>query len=471
MRRKDNNKTVEKDTFDVVFLLAPRLEFAALAKSLCAELSEQGLSMLSIVTITAGNSWREVEKTLVSSKLPFIKLSDFASKTATDILIKIKPKLIVTDNDLMNIDKTFVLSGQRLNIPTIVIRETKSVLNDEVNYQWMFSEIAAKLNQFPRLMRTYLFYIRSMAAVKPILVRNIRTLFLGLLRGFEGGIVGTYADYILANSPEDAEALRQQCPNSKFVRAIGNPRFDETLIVARTETKYIRKKIREKFNISQNKKTVLFLSGSQVEHGGLAAEQKISANRDILSVFEGLRNATEVIIKLHPIEKNLFPLSWKPAYNEFVHITNQDLTELIIASDIIISWFSTAMINVVIARKPLIVIDFFSGRFEGGILPSIQAIADQHAALEARNANELESNLISVLYNPQIREELKQAQDTFHKSYLETTDGKSIIRIAQIIKQITNQKKEQSSACQPQGMASDKYANSTTYLRSYFHNE
>jgi hypothetical protein len=112
-----------------------------------------------------------------------------------------------------------------------------------------------------------------------------------------------------------------------------------------------------------------------------------------------------------------------------------NLSELIIASDIVVTWFSTAMINIVIARKPLVVIDFFNER-KIGLLPSIQAIADQNAALEANNANQLQESLTLINQNSDIREKLLMSQEAFHATYLNTIDGKSIKRIVDAIKEI-----------------------------------
>jgi hypothetical protein len=65
------------------------------------------------------------------------------------------------------------------------------------------------------------------------------------------------------------------------------------------------------FKIPENKKLIVFLSGSQVEHGLITREEKISANKSILATLSTLNNQTNVIIKLHPVEQNFFPVTWK----------------------------------------------------------------------------------------------------------------------------------------------------------------
>jgi CDP-Glycerol:Poly(glycerophosphate) glycerophosphotransferase len=429
----ERNPASFKEEFDVVFLLPPRHEFVDLAKSLFVALSEKGFSMISIVTSSAVQNWQEIHDKFTSLEIPYKRLTDFRGKTSLQILLKLKPRLIITDNDLMNIDKTFIFAGKYLNIPTMVIRETISTLNTNVNFLFLSSEVLSKLNQLPRFIRTYMFYIRSIAALEPDKLKNIPKLLVLLMRGYEPGVVGQLADYILANAPEDAETLRKQCPKAKFVRAVGNPRFDETFNSAKSLA--IKMELERKFKVPPNKKLLLFLSSSQVEHGIITAKQKIEANEQILLIFKKIRTEFSVIIKLHPVEKNFFPQILTPEYERFVQVTNLNLSELIIASDIVVTWFSTAMINIVIARKPLVVIDFFDER-KIGLLPSIQAIADQNAALEANNANQLQESLTLINQNSDIREKLLMSQEAFHATYLNTIDGKSIKRIVDAIKEI-----------------------------------
>ena len=438
MAKFRHSRSVGKDTFDVVFLLPPRLEFVTLASSLFSQLAKKGISMIPIITSSAVSNWEEIESKFTSSRIPFKKLTDFRDKTSTQILILFKPRLTITDNDLMNVDKTFVFSGKHLNIPTMVIRETKSVLKTQVSYSWLLSEILSKLNQMPRLVKLYMFYIRSIAAVQPTLLLNTPRTSRILLRGFEDGVVGKYADYILANTQEDAEALKKHCPHAKFIRAVGNPRFDETINQRINDSLQAGKEIKGMFKIPLNKKIVLFLSSAQVEHGILTKEQKNQADQQILSAIERLKEKLDfhLIIKLHPMEKNLFPLVWKPEYDKYIHITTYELSRLIMASDIVISWFSTAMINVVVARKPLIVINFHHEREVGKPLPSTLAIADSKAAIEVTDANELHKSLVSMFNDKEFREKIKQSQDAFHDTYLKTIDGNSIIRIAAAIQEI-----------------------------------
>ena len=249
-----------------------------------------------------------------------------------------------------------------------------------------------------------------------------------ILSNFQGKFVGQYANYILANTQKDAEFLRKHCPNARFVRAVGNPIFDEMLKLDGTA----RKDTAHRFRVPEDKKIVLFLSGSQVEHGLWTEEQKMLANRSILDSLETLCNQIHVIIKLHPVEQNVFTLTWKQHYNDFISVTKSDISRLIQASDVVITWPSTAILNVVLARKPLIVMDFFNQRAQGITLLAEMTI-DHGAAHEVFNATELREALADVIANGKLKEKLQRCERVFSLEYLGTIDGKSSERIADAI--------------------------------------
>jgi len=422
----------------VIFLVSQRYEIVQLAESLFHELSNKGICMLPVITLAElpRSGKISAECLLDKSNINFRPFTDFYKKTALKVLEEEKPSLIITDNDLMNVDNAFVVSGRNLNIPTLVIRETTGKLPTKLNPIWVFSEVVKKLNQLPRLLRKYSFYVRSMAGVKPALLLNAPNLVKVLLAGHESGIVGKYADYILANAPEDGDSMREQCPQARFVRAVGHPRFDKTFNLARKQGTLIRREIQQTFKIPKNKKIILFLSSAQIEHGVLTLEQKILAQHQILSTFEKFKDKAHIIIKLHPIEKNIFPLTWKPEYDSFIHVTNSDLSKLIVASDVIVTWFSTAMIDVVLARKPLIVINFHNERETSIILPSTLVIVDNGAALEATNEDQLLNFISTLLKDERSTEKLGQSQEIFNSTYLKTIDGKSMNRIVEAIREI-----------------------------------
>ena len=415
----------------IIFLLSPRHEIAQIASSINEPLRKKGLCLLPIITETGKvGEWNQVNEIFNRSKIIYKSLSDFPLSNALEILKKEQPSLVITDNDLLGPHNAFVLAGNYLHIPIVVIRESTYLPKDLPNFGWMLTETLAKLNQLPRLLKKYLFYARSGASTNPMLLRNIPKLFKEvILSNFEGQLIGQYADYILANTQSDADFLEKNCSNVRFVRVVGNPVFDKMLKTVTVE----RKEILQSFKLPENKKILLFLSGAQVEHGILKKEQKILANKEILEILETFSDKISVVIKLHPIEEDLFPLTWKQEYDGFIIVTRYDLNKLIQVSDIVITWPSTAMLDVILATKPLVVMDFFSQRVQGAMTLLSENSIDEGAAYEVFDSEKLKETLSSLILNDKIRGDLVRREQIFSLRHLGIIDGKSNERIADSI--------------------------------------
>ncbi len=317
----------------------------------------------------------------------FRDLFDYDSKTALQILDQERPNLIVTDNDQEPVRGAFVITAHTLNIPVLILREM--VMVTKPKFDQMFLLIARKIGEFPRIFSKYFFCFRSILEIKPAYFLNLSRVFGRFIDHLSNPTAGEFADYILTSTEEDAKLLGKLCNRPRFIRAVGDARFDSAVNLSQKERMNIREEIKRLFNIPENKKIILFLSSSQVEHGMWTLERKKRVNEEIFDLLAKFRNQADVIVKLHPVEKNIFPLIWKTDYDNVIHVTNSDLSRLIASSDLVVTWVSTAMLNVVLARIPLIVIDFFDDGITGGILLSTKAIVENGAAVEAINSRQL----------------------------------------------------------------------------------
>lgn len=411
----------------ILFILPERIEFLKLVQSLSGSLSKNNISIVVILD----NHETDVLKEIEINEVIFRDLSNYTSKTALAILNEEMPCLVITDNDQEPIRGAFVLTAKKLNIPTLVLREI--VVLSQPKPGQVFILIFRKLNELPRIFKKYLFTFKSIAGIKPLYLFNIPKVVKDFFNNLSDPVAGKFADYILTNTVEDAELLKKCCLRARFICAVGDPRFENLLNLSDAERLDIRREIETMFNISPNKKIILFLSSSQVEHGMWSEDQKKVVNKEILALLSKFQEGADIIVKLHPVERNIFPLVWEPSYENFIHVTNFNISKLIVASDLVITWVSTAMINVVLARKPLIVIDFFNDGVIGGVLLSTQAIVDQGAALKAANGPELYHCTKQLLNDNHLLETLRSRQDVFHNTYLKTIDGKSIDRISETI--------------------------------------
>ena len=411
----------------VMFIFPERIEFIKIVKSLSGALLKNNISIVVLLDEHETNVLLENEVDGVIFK----DISNYASKNALCILNEERPSLVVTDNDQEPIRGSFVITARILNIPILILREM--VMVTKPKFDQMFFLVFRKLGELPRLFVKYFFCFKSILVIKPSYFFNLYEVFRRFIYHLSNPTAGEFADYILTNTDEDAQLLEKLCSRSHFIHAVGDPRFDDIVNVTIFERQKIREEINRSFNIHSHKKIILFLSSSQVEHGMWSAEKKKQVNNEILDLFSKFQNEVEIIIKLHPVEKNIFPLIWKPNYNGFIHVTDFDVSKLIIGSDLVITWVSTAMVNAVLARKPLVVIDFFNDGVTGGVLLSTQAIVDNGAALKAVNGHDLFDCIKLILNDNHFVKALQSRQELFHSTYLKRIDGKSIDRISETI--------------------------------------
>ncbi len=408
------------------------MEFIKLVESLSGLLLTKKISIIVLLDEHETNVLRENK----IANVTFRDLSDYNSKTALQILDQEHPDLIVTDNDQEPVRGAFVITARTLNIPVLILREI--VMVTKPKFDQMFMLIARKTGEFPRIFIKYFFCFRSILEIKPAYFLNLSKVIGRFIDHLSNPTAGEFADYILTSTEEDAKLLRKLCNRPRFIRAVGDARFDAAVNQSPTERMSIREEIKRSFNIPANKKIILFLSSSQVEHGMWTLEQKKRVNEEIFDLLAKFRNHAHVIVKLHPVEKNIFPLIWKTDYDNVIHVTNSDLSHLIAASDLVITWVSTAMINVVLSRIPMVVIDFFNDGLMGGILLSTQAIVEKGAAVKAINSQQLSNWTQRILEDEIFSRTLKSRQDAFDCNYLKAIDGKSIERVSETIIEIMN---------------------------------
>jgi len=424
---KELTHQIHRKNKKVLFIFPERIEFIKLVKSLSGTLLK---NKISIVVLLDEHETNVLFQNKVDGVV-FKDLSNYTSKNALCILDEEKPSLVVTDNDQEPIRGAFVITARILNIPILILREM--VMVSKPKFDQMFFLVFRKIGEFPRLFAKYFFCFKSILVIKPYYFFNFYEVFKRFICHLSNPTAGEFADYILTNTDEDARLLERLLSRPRFVHAVGDPRFDDIVNASLFERQKIREEFSRSFKIPGYKKIILFLSSSQVEHGMWSVEKKKQVNTEILDLFSKFQNDAEIIIKLHPVEKNIFPLIWKPNYNQFIHVTDFDVSKLIIGSDLVVTWVSTAMVNAVLAMKPLVVIDFFNDGVTGGVLLSTQAIVDNGAALMAVNSYDLYDFTKLILNDNHFVKALQSSQELFHNTYLKRIDGKSIDRISETI--------------------------------------
>jgi len=213
------------------------------------------------------------------------------------------------------------------------------------------------------------------------------------------------------------------------VVATGCPRFDY-LFDYDAET--IKKKC-ERLGIAFGKETVLFISDGICDNFMYQEIQNnkgknIQAARDILSISQ---DDVQLIIKAHPRDnEGSYNCLLKEFPGRSIKITKYgNLSALIQCASVVVMKSSTAGIEAVIHKKPVIVFNLNNG-------PQIASYyVAGGVALEANDRGSLKIALDQLLNQTEIREKLINNMDGFIKKFAFAADGRSSSRVKNAILQ------------------------------------
>lgn len=213
------------------------------------------------------------------------------------------------------------------------------------------------------------------------------------------------------------ELLRNTChyPAHKLIIA-GQPRTDIIPVLSGRKVDLIR------MLDLPDKKIVVFASQQQ--------QDPLLRERAAYDVFQAVTNLADVhlIVKLHPSEAGdpdyYHNITRSAGCMNYSVTSSQDLYQLLSASDIVITCFSTVGAESVYFEKPLIILDHLHQDIQGYIRQKVAFMAD--------NSESLKETIVSILNGTLVFD--KQAyQEFIHKNSFRI-DGKTSERILDIIR-------------------------------------
>ena len=183
----------------------------------------------------------------------------------------------------------------------------------------------------------------------------------------------------------------------KNLFVFGNPNFfniDEMIKI------FSKKNLFQKFGISENKKIILFTTGKlqpfYTNHG--VYDYDVQIWKKLLENFSNNSNYY-LLLKPHPEEKNI--QIYEQILNNFnsknAKIVQNNINELIFISSVVISVFSTTMLDSLCFKKPVIRVQFSEDN--DSIFNNINSIVNS-------NLNDLTSLIQKIFIDSEMREKL-----------------------------------------------------------------
>jgi UDP-N-acetylglucosamine 2-epimerase len=402
------------------------------------ELRKRGVDKTVIISLDkyAEEEFQEgaAEEVLRNMKLPFKKLEDFGTLDVNKVLKSEHPDLVVVTHDQEFIKRAFVYAANRLNIPTLLLQydSLSSLVN--VSDKSLKRTLYKLKHRFCNVFARYTYLLVTIKGLKWNLFRILHSVLKEIYSAFfiydARGTFGCKA-IAVSNSYDKHVLIRRKVdPSNIFVT--GNPQFDNLLQLKHNSLSI---SMPENLDVWRRGKVILLLTSAQVEHGFWSENMRTKFVTSIINAIAPLLNdSVHLIIKIHPLEKLgeyqkiLDQCACIRGKNVSVH-KHLKVSDAINVSDVVISVYSTVVLEALLLRKPVIVLNLFG---EPEYLPYVE----MGVAIGVYYINNLRILVRELLYNHSSQEKLLKKVDFFLSQETQYTDAQATSRICDLILQL-----------------------------------
>ncbi len=296
----------------------------------------------------------EIDNLLREYKFQFETLDDWTMETVNDILEKEKPNIIVTGNDQNMMDVIFIEAANNRNLPSLTVQDGILVADRKLaNIDLSLIHKMSYITKIPLRLINFLFLDRH--PIKYKISAMIFDLKYRRKHPFLYGH-GNSSKIALFSKPVKDMLISEGVSNKKL-EVTGNPKFDELIYYNGNSKKELYK---EKWGIDLEKKVVLVLTQCFVEVGLWNKEQRKEFISSIAEAVSKLDNV-QLVIKLHPPhekKEDYIMVLENFDFNPII-FDGEPLNEIISTSDVVISVSSTAALEAMALKKPIIIVNLF----------------------------------------------------------------------------------------------------------------
>jgi len=357
-----------------------------------------------------------------------------------------KPDLIYGSATWDLMDYSFTIASKFLNIPKLAefysLKPTPRSQTTLVKlYTSRFFENSTPTDaiqtkkQFMRRGRFYvykfLFLLKTMKAAKMNVLKVIENFFLIIHRNLKDYKPIFDSHFACTFHWLESEKLIEPLVNAGFepsnLVVKGSPMFDKVFQRIH-DFKPIKK--------NENKIRVLLITSSLFEHGFWTKEQRDNLIREIVKNISKHKGEIELTVKIHPSSEILsdYQSLINPIDSSIQIYQKEDILDFLESTDVVLSFISgnaSAMIYALIARKPIVICNFYDLQDD--------LFLKNGLALECTKSSEIISTIHKVIsLNPATEEKIEE----YVKEFLYKSDGKAAERISDIIMRLVERNKK-----------------------------
>ncbi len=371
----------------------------------------------------------------ISSDTTIIDIHDYDN--AVELLQNQKPNIIFASATRSFIDYALSSAAKSIKIPTFSMfwsdwyytPTSSKIQRVKLNISRFFQNSAptdTNQDQKQQMRRgrffiaKYLFLARTQKALKMNLLQIISNFFMLL----KHNLFDTATDSRFANTLHflEDEKLKNSLIESGFdastLLVTGNPIFDESL-----------QKSLEQKNLSNNNKRILFAPSTLYEHGFWNKEQRDFSVTEIVKEIHKINDKISIIVKIHPSTSILYEYkSLVDKIDSSILVYQEgDIREFLEDIDLVITFvFSSAEVYAIIARKPIVICNFFHSK------PDI--LVKKGLAIECTDP----SKLVESIEKANDILDYDKKRNDFIDEFLYKPDGRASERICDAILKLLN---------------------------------
>ncbi|MHA2244577.1 MAG: CDP-glycerol glycerophosphotransferase family protein [Candidatus Hodarchaeales archaeon] len=371
----------------------------------------------------------KVTNILRRSDINFEYISTYQTRNSVKILKSINPDIIIIFNDQSMIERSFIIAGKYMGIPSLYLQESSVVRFDQFNVKTRVAKYLYLFKQRKNILFRYMYVfstswyvlknpIKFMSLILKQLLKDL--IFIETRGEYDATLIATTGLY------EYALFRKKNIPKEKL-RVVGNPRFD------------IKKKtLRNKNDIFQeigykkppSKQIVILATQTHVKHGIWFEWQREAFLRKVLNVHKKVSETFELIIKLHPgSNREVWFKLIRKIDKDIKVVQNMDIDEIISISDIYVTLSSTSALQAMIQKKPIILINFFND-------PEYIPYASKGAAIRITSETEYINMLIKLKNDVNLTKDLFKNQGKFIYEFAYKIDGNTTRRVKKAIESL-----------------------------------
>jgi len=232
-------------------------------------------------------------------------------------------------------------------------------------------------------------------------------------------------DYLISQNPFSTETFRRCFDFKKNMLEIGYPRND---MLINQNDKVSILTLKKKFGLPLDKKIILYAPTWRDDEYDKNGEYKFSPKLDFNLLKENLKDEYVMIVKYHYLVEDC--IDWS-LYKDFIYHFDDDITQMYLVSDILITDYSSAMFDYSVLKRPMLFYCYDLDKYKNELRGFYFDFQKEAPGPISKTTKQLLSDIKEYK-----REEYVERYQNFSEKYNPWDDGRSSEHVVELIESL-----------------------------------